>query len=80
LRAALTNDVVDALHQITAPTLVIHGDIDPLVPVANGRYLAEHITGARLIIYHGVGHIPIVERRDEFNRQVLAFLDEGTQS
>lgn len=77
LRAALTHDVVDALHQIKVPTLVIHGDIDPLVPVANGRYVADHIAGARLIIYHGVGHIPIIERAGEFNRQVLAFLDEG---
>jgi pimeloyl-ACP methyl ester carboxylesterase len=74
LRASLSHDVADALHRITAPTLVIHGGADPLVPTPNGAYLAAHIPGARSIVYPGVGHIPIVERADEFNRDVLAFL------
>jgi 3-oxoadipate enol-lactonase len=79
LRATLSHDVANSLSRITVPTLVMHGDIDPLVALANGRHLADYIPGARLIIYHGVGHIPIIERADEFNRQVLAFLDEGNQ-
>lgn len=74
LRASLAHDVVDSLQRITAPTLVIHGDRDPLIPPPNGAHLATHIPGARHIIYPGVGHIPIVERADEFNRDVLAFL------
>ena len=76
LRASLAHDVADALHRITAPTLVIHGDIDPLIPPDNGAYLATHIPGARHTVYQGVGHIPIVERADDFNRDVLAFLAE----
>lgn len=78
LRASLAHDVADALHRITAPTLVIHGDLDPLVPSANGTYLANNIAGARHLVYRGVGHIPIVERADEFNRDVLAFLSAAT--
>lgn len=78
LRASLAHDVVDALQQISAPTLVIHGDADPLIPPANGAYLAAHIPGARHTVYQGVGHIPIVERADDFNRDVLAFLAEST--
>ncbi len=74
LHATLAHDVVDSLHRITAPTLIIHGAADPLVPPQNGAYLAAQIPGARHIIYHGVGHIPIVERADDFNRDVLAFL------
>ena len=74
LRASLSHDVVDSLDHITAPTLVIHGGADPLVPTPNGAYLAAHISGAQAIIYPGVGHIPIVEREAEFNRDVLAFL------
>jgi pimeloyl-ACP methyl ester carboxylesterase len=66
--------VASELAQITAPTLVIHGDVDPLVPPANSAYLAAHIAGARHIVYPGVGHIPIVERAADFNRDVLAFL------
>ena len=74
LRASLAHDVANELHRITAPTLVIHGDLDPLVPPANGAYLAAHIPGARHRVYSGVGHIPIIERADDFNRDVLAFL------
>ncbi len=77
LRAAFAHDVSDQLHRITAPTLVIHGDLDPLVPPANGANLAAKIAGARQVVYQGVGHIPIVERADDFNRDVLAFLAEG---
>jgi pimeloyl-ACP methyl ester carboxylesterase len=74
LQATLAHDVADALHRIAAPTLVIHGDLDPLVPPANGAHLATQIAGAQHIIYRGVGHIPIIERADDFNRDVLAFL------
>ena len=79
LRASLAHDVVDALERITAPTLVIHGDLDPLVPPPNGAYLAAHIAGAQYHVYPGVGHIPIIERADEFNRDVLAFLATDAQ-
>jgi pimeloyl-ACP methyl ester carboxylesterase len=54
---------------------VIHGDADPLVVPANGQYLAQHIKGAKHIVYHNVGHVPIIEYPEEFNRDVLAFLE-----
>ncbi len=41
---------------IKAPTLVVHGDIDPLVPVAGGEDVAAHIPGAELLIVEGMGH------------------------
>ncbi|HEY2048088.1 MAG TPA: alpha/beta hydrolase [Caulobacteraceae bacterium] len=44
------------LRTITAPTVVIHGEDDPLVPLAGGRDTAENIPGAELIIVPGVGH------------------------
>ena len=44
------------LAQVAAPTLVIHGADDPLVPVAAGRDTAEHIAGARLLVIDGMGH------------------------
>ncbi|HEV8190319.1 MAG TPA: alpha/beta fold hydrolase [Ktedonobacterales bacterium] len=78
LRATLAHNVTDSLQCIAAPTLVIHGEVDPLVPAANGANLAAKIPGARHIVYHNVGHIPIVERADDFNRDVLAFLAAGT--
>ena len=44
------------LHRITAPTLVIHGKADPLVPYACGEDTAQRIPGARLIGVEGMGH------------------------
>ena len=44
------------LAKITAPTLVIHGEADPLVPVAAGRDTAQHIKGAQLHVIPGMGH------------------------
>jgi pimeloyl-ACP methyl ester carboxylesterase len=76
LAAALSQDVSAQVGNITAPTLVIHGDVDPLVPPGNGDYLARTIPGARHIVYHGIGHIPILEHEQGFNRDVLAFLNE----
>ena len=47
---------VHLLHRITAPTLVIHGQEDPLVPVAAAHDLVKHIPHARLEIIPGMGH------------------------
>jgi pimeloyl-ACP methyl ester carboxylesterase len=47
-----------ALPSVTASTLVIHGDEDPLVPVENGRDAAQAIPGAELMIIKGMGHYP----------------------
>lgn len=44
------------LKDIKAPTLVIHGEDDPLVPIAGGRDTAENIAGARLLTIPGMGH------------------------
>jgi pimeloyl-ACP methyl ester carboxylesterase len=46
----------EALLQVSAPTLVIHGDADPLVPVEGGIDTAESIPGAKLLIIEGMGH------------------------
>jgi pimeloyl-ACP methyl ester carboxylesterase len=76
LQACLGHNMTDPdrLSQLRVPALVIHGDMDPLVPTANGLYLAAHLPDARLLLYGGVGHMAIVERAEEYNRDVLAFL------
>ncbi len=74
LAACRAHDVSDRLDRIAAPTLVLHGDVDPLVPLANGEHLAAGIAGARLKVYADTGHIPEVERADEFNADLLEFV------
>jgi pimeloyl-ACP methyl ester carboxylesterase len=45
-----------ALGTLTIPTLVIHGENDPLVPPDNGRQTAAALPNARLIMIPGMGH------------------------
>jgi pimeloyl-ACP methyl ester carboxylesterase len=54
--AAASADRRPKLAGIAAPTVVIHGDADPLVPVEGGRDTAANIPGAELRIVPGMGH------------------------
>ncbi|MGI9000874.1 MAG: alpha/beta fold hydrolase [Pseudonocardia sp.] len=47
---------VAGLRGVRAPTLVVHGDADPLVRPAGGRATAAAVPGARLVTYPGMGH------------------------
>jgi pimeloyl-ACP methyl ester carboxylesterase len=50
----------EALGAARTPTLVIHGDVDPLVPLACGRDVAASIPGSKLLVVEGMGHaLPI---------------------
>jgi pimeloyl-ACP methyl ester carboxylesterase len=51
-----SGDRVAVLKKILAPTLVIHGKDDPLVPVAGGIDTARHVAGAKLELIDGMGH------------------------
>ena len=44
------------LSELAKPTLVMHGDADPILRASAGHATASRITGARLIIWPGVGH------------------------
>jgi pimeloyl-ACP methyl ester carboxylesterase len=45
-----------ALASVEAPTLVVHGDADPLIPLEGGRDTARAIPGAELLVIEGLGH------------------------
>jgi pimeloyl-ACP methyl ester carboxylesterase len=75
LQACMGHNASQRLGQIKVPTLVVHGDTDPLVPTENGHFLAKNIEGAKLVLYPQTGHIPIIEKAEEYNRDVLAFLE-----
>ena len=55
----------DRLRQIQAPTAVVHGDRDPLMPVGNGMRLSRLIPRAEYVELQGVGHLPAYEAGDE---------------
>ena len=51
-----SGDRTTALRALDVPTLVIHGDADPLVQVAGGHATAEAVPGAELLVLEGMGH------------------------
>ncbi|ONI74075.1 hypothetical protein BWI15_11935 [Kribbella sp. ALI-6-A] len=53
---ALAADRTDALRTLKIPTVVIHGDSDPLVDVSGGRATADAVAGAELVVIPGMGH------------------------
>jgi pimeloyl-ACP methyl ester carboxylesterase len=55
----------ERLQSVKAPTLVIHGEADPLVPLAGGEDTAAHIKGAKLKTIPGMGHDLPLELVDE---------------
>jgi pimeloyl-ACP methyl ester carboxylesterase len=61
------------LRDITAPTLVLHGTADPLLPSGHGEVLAAEIPGARLLPLEGVGHE--MPPRPVWDQVVAAILD-----
>ncbi len=73
LGAILTSrDRTEALHQLSVPTLVIHGDSDPLIDVSGGEATARAIPGARLLIIEGMGHDLPTQLNDRLLDAILA--------
>jgi 3-oxoadipate enol-lactonase len=65
--------VSDRLGAIKAPTLVVHGTADRVIPYANGAYLATHLPHVRFSAYEGVGHLPPLEAATQFTSELLEF-------
>jgi pimeloyl-ACP methyl ester carboxylesterase len=55
---------IGRVHQIYQPTLIVHGDKDPLCPVANARLMASHVENAQLKILP-CGYLPFLEKPEE---------------
>ena len=78
--ASLTDEDPQArLAMIRCPTLVVHGELDP-IPVAFGRYLADAIPGSEFALLPGASHFPFVEDLDQFERVVRLFLSTRATS
>ena len=68
-------DLHEDLQAIRCPTLVIHGDADPM-PVKYAEMIHDSIDGSELVIAEGAGHWLFVDATDTFTSSVLDFLDE----
>jgi pimeloyl-ACP methyl ester carboxylesterase len=73
LRAAMGHDTWDELATLAVPTLVVHGEADLLIPTDNGRFLAERIPGAELVLLPGAGHMLQADAGNVVRESVLSF-------
>jgi len=74
LEAIFRIDVRPILRTITVPTLVIHARDDVGIPVQGGRYLADHIPGARYLEVDGTDHAPWFTEPDTITAGIEEFL------
>jgi 3-oxoadipate enol-lactonase len=78
LAAAVGHTTAGRLDRIAAPTLVVHGEEDPVVPADNARVIASCIPGAELRLWPNAGHFyPTDEPRAD--REIARFLERHSQ-
>jgi pimeloyl-ACP methyl ester carboxylesterase len=80
LDALLDYDFRDRLGEIQAPTLLIWGHDDMLVPVEDAHEFERLIPNSRKILMEDTGHVPMLERPTTFNNCLLEFLAEPREA
>jgi non-heme chloroperoxidase len=67
------------LRKIDVPTLILHGDDDQIVPIADSALLsAKLVRGAKLEVYEGAPHGMCTTHKDRVNADLLAFFNRGS--
>ena len=66
------------LHNVTQPTLVVHGDDDPVVPLFNARLIACRMPDARLEVVEGGGHLLLLDSAADIAPLIAGFLTRAT--
>jgi pimeloyl-ACP methyl ester carboxylesterase len=74
MRQMVLTDPVPRLKTIQAPTLLLWGEQDAMIPLSNAQDYLQAITGSRLVTLPGVGHLPQEEAPDRALEAVRAFL------
>lgn len=62
------------IAQITAPTLIIHGKSDGLIPAGNGELIARRMPSAKLVLLEHASHMFLTDQTDAALREVVEFL------
>ncbi len=76
IKAFSETDFTQDLKAIDAPTLILHGEDDQVVPIDDsGRLSAKLVKGSKLITYPGYPHGMITTHADIINRDILAFIE-----
>jgi non-heme chloroperoxidase len=81
IKAFSETDLTDDLKKIDVPTLVLHGDDDQIVPIADSALLSSKIIkDAKLVVYKGAPHGMCTTLKDRVNAELLAFFEQGQRS
>ena len=76
LRACLDYDFRDSLPDVKAPTLIVWGEKDSIIPVRDANEFERLIPDSRKVVMRDTGHIPMAERPRAFNDLLTDFLAE----
>jgi len=76
LKACDSFDIMECLHRIKAPTLIICGSEDRMTPVKYSRFLDQNIPRSRLEIIDKAGHMVMLEQPEAVNRAIAQFVEE----
>ena len=68
-------DSTPTLAQIDVPTLVIHGEEDQIIPLAEAEAMFEAIEGSEMVVLENAGHLPNLEQPEKFNEAVADFIE-----
>ncbi len=75
IKAFSETDLTEDLKKIDVPTLIIHGDDDQIVPIADSALLSSKlIKTATLKVYPGAPHGLLATHRDQLNKELLSFI------
>ena len=80
IKAFSETDLTEDLKKIDVPTLILHGDDDQIVPIADSALLsAKIVRNAKLVVYKGAPHGMCTTHKDRVNAELLAFI-KGTST
>jgi non-heme chloroperoxidase len=74
IKAFSETDTTEDLKKIDVPTLILHGDVDQIVPIGNAHRSAKLIPNATLKEYPGAPHAIISTSKNDVNEDLLHFL------
>ena len=81
IKAFSETNLTDDLTKFDVPTLVLHGDDDQIVPIADSALLSSKIIkDAKLVVYKGAPHGMCTTLKDRVNAELLAFFKQAQQS
>jgi 3-oxoadipate enol-lactonase len=80
MQAIQAHDTLDRLGDIAAPTLVIHGTLDEMLPHSNAVLIASRIPGAQLETLEGVGHMFWWEQPERSAAAIRGLVERGSET